>query len=81
MSTPRPWSLNGDPAREIAAQGVELDLLVLGSRGYGPLRRTLLGGVARDVVTLAPCPVIVLPRSSAEVSEAREARDGDPALA
>ena len=73
--------LNGDPAREIAAQGVELDLLILGSRGYGPLRSTLLGGVARDVVTMAPCPVLVLPRSCAEVSEAREARDGDPALA
>ena len=56
--------LPGDPAHEIAAQGVELDLLVLGSRGYGPVRRTLLGGVAREVVTLAPCPVIVLPRSA-----------------
>ncbi len=56
--------LPGDPAHEIAAQGVELDLLVLGSRGYGPVRRTLLGGVAREVVTVAPCPVIVLPRSA-----------------
>ena len=37
--------LEGDPAREIAAQGVELDLLVLGSRGYGPLRRTLWAGL------------------------------------
>jgi nucleotide-binding universal stress UspA family protein len=56
--------LEGDPARELADQGVELDLLVMGSRGYGPVRRTLLGGVARDVVTLAPCPVVVLPRSA-----------------
>jgi nucleotide-binding universal stress UspA family protein len=54
----------GEPARELANQGVELDLLVMGSRGYGPVRRTLLGGVARDVVTLAPCPVMVLPRSA-----------------
>jgi len=67
--------LEGDPAREIAAQGVELDLLVLGSRGYGPLRRTLLGGVAREVVKLAPCPVIVLPRSADGSTQASDRRD------
>jgi nucleotide-binding universal stress UspA family protein len=70
--------LSGDPAREIAAQGLELDLLILGSRGYGPVRRTLLGGVARDVITLAPCPVVVLPRSAGP-SPAR--RDEQSALA
>lgn len=56
--------LDGDPARELAAQGAELDLLVLGSRGYGPLRRVLLGGVAAEVVGMAPCPLIVLPRTA-----------------
>jgi nucleotide-binding universal stress UspA family protein len=39
--------LDGDPAEVLAQQGVELDLLVVGSRGYGPLRRALLGGVVR----------------------------------
>jgi nucleotide-binding universal stress UspA family protein len=56
--------LEGDPAAELAAQGVELDLLVLGSRGYGPVGRTLLGGVSSEVIRTAPCPVIVFPRSA-----------------
>lgn len=55
----------GDPAAALAAQGVELDLLVIGSRGYGPLCRVLLGGVTAEVMRTAPCPVIVVPRASA----------------
>lgn len=54
-----------NPAAALADQGVELDLLVVGSRGYGPLRRALLGGVSGDVVRMAPCPVLVTPRGSA----------------
>lgn len=54
----------GDPAAALAAQGVELDLLVIGSRGYGPVRRALLGGVSAEVMRTAPCPVIVVPRAS-----------------
>ena len=56
--------LEGDPAAELAAQGVELDLLAIGSRGYGPIGRTLLGGVSAEVIRTAPCPVIVFPRSA-----------------
>lgn len=56
--------LSGDPAEEIAEAAKDLDLLLLGSRGYGPLRRALLGGVAGRVMRLAPCPVLVLPRGA-----------------
>jgi nucleotide-binding universal stress UspA family protein len=42
----------------------DIELLVLGSRGYGPLRRVLLGSVASALVGSAPCPVIVFPRGS-----------------
>jgi nucleotide-binding universal stress UspA family protein len=56
---------HGDPAATLEAQGVEVDLLVIGSRGYGPFRRALLGGVAAEVMRTAPCPVIVVPRASA----------------
>ena len=38
------------------------DLLVLGSRAYGPLRRALLGSVSVAVLRHAPCPVLVMPR-------------------
>ena len=40
-------------------------LLVCGSRGYGPLRSVLLGGVSRRLVDAAHCPVLVLPREAA----------------
>lgn len=58
--------LEGDPADELSDQGGELDLLVLGSRGYGPLRHVLLGTVAGKVMRAAPCPVYVVPRGARE---------------
>lgn len=54
----------GAPAAVLAARGVELDLLVIGSRGYGPIRQIVLGGVSAEVIRTAPCPVMVLPRSA-----------------
>jgi len=45
---------------EIAVQ--DGGLLMLGSRGYGPLRRVLLGSVSTALVRSARCPVIVHPR-------------------
>jgi nucleotide-binding universal stress UspA family protein len=62
----------GDPAAALAARGVELDLLVIGSRGYGPLRRVLLGGVSAEVMRTAPCPVIVVPGASASTTNESE---------
>lgn len=64
----------GKPSAELAAQGVDLDLLVVGSRGYGPVRRVLLGSVAKGVVDAAPCPVFVTPRSAKDRDEAPAAR-------
>jgi nucleotide-binding universal stress UspA family protein len=56
--------LVGDPVRVLEREaGDGLDLLVLGSRGYGPVRRVLLGGVSDSVVRRSPCPVLVVPRS------------------
>ena len=55
--------LDGDPAAELVRACEDgLDLLVVGSRGYGPLTRVLLGSVSRRVVGEAPCPVIVVRR-------------------
>jgi nucleotide-binding universal stress UspA family protein len=39
-----------------------LHLLVVGSRGYGPVRRTLLGSTSDRLVHTAACPVVVVPR-------------------
>ena len=46
----------------LAAASGDLDLLVCGSRGYGPVRRVLLGSVSRRLSHEARCPLIVLPR-------------------
>jgi nucleotide-binding universal stress UspA family protein len=54
----------GSPRRELASQTDGMDLLLLGSRGYGPRRAVLLGGVSHVVVREAACPVIVLPRGA-----------------
>jgi nucleotide-binding universal stress UspA family protein len=39
-----------------------LDAIVVGSRGFGPIGRTLLGSVSEPLMRNAPVPVIVAPR-------------------
>jgi nucleotide-binding universal stress UspA family protein len=41
----------------------EVDVLFCGSRGYGPARRILLGGVSSRLVRQARSPLIVVPRA------------------
>ena len=40
----------------------DVDVLVCGSRGYGPTRSVLLGGVSSRLLRHARVPVIVVPR-------------------
>jgi nucleotide-binding universal stress UspA family protein len=54
--------VEGDPAEQLAAISESADLLIIGSRGYGPLRAVLAGGVSGRVARDAHCPVIVVPR-------------------
>jgi nucleotide-binding universal stress UspA family protein len=53
-----------DPALVLLRVSEHVELLVCGSRGYGPLRSVLLGGVSRRLVDGAHCPVLVLPRET-----------------
>ena len=53
-----------DPADVLLRVSAHVGLLVCGSRGYGPLRSVLLGGVSRRLVDAAQCPVLVLPREA-----------------
>ena len=55
--------LEGDPVLALAAASADLDLLVVGSRSYGPLGAVLLGAVTRRLIHLAGCPVMVVPRT------------------
>lgn len=51
------------PADEIIRylEEVDADLVVLGTRGFGAIRRALIGSVASTVGRRAPCPVLLVP--------------------
>jgi nucleotide-binding universal stress UspA family protein len=52
-----------DPATAILDMArADVDLVVLGSRAYGPVRRALVGGVSGAVIRHASCPVLITPR-------------------
>jgi nucleotide-binding universal stress UspA family protein len=53
---------SGIPGEELAAFSDEVDLLVVGSHGYGPVRRLLLGSTSQHLTRSARCPLLVLPR-------------------
>ena len=54
--------LFGDPVEGIinVANTRECDLIVMGTRGLGPLRGLLLGSKAQKVISMAHCPVLVV---------------------
>ena len=56
--------LFGDAAGELAAHSKGLALLVVGSRGHGPLHSVIVGGVSGALIRHAACPVMVVPRVS-----------------
>lgn len=57
---------SGLAIEQLTDQSANVDLLVVGSRGYGPLRRVLLGSVSAQLVGHSRCPVVVTPRAAAE---------------
>jgi nucleotide-binding universal stress UspA family protein len=55
--------LYGEVVDELSVVGERgVDLLVCGSRGYGPVRRVLLGTVSAALLRQASVPVLVVPR-------------------
>jgi len=57
-------TIRGDPSDVLIERSGNLDLLMLGSRAYGPLRHALLGSVSARVMREAHCPVLVVPRGT-----------------
>lgn len=55
-------TIAGEPSEILIERSRELDILMLGSRDYGPLRHVLLGSVSAEVMREARCPVLTLPR-------------------
>lgn len=64
-----PFFAVGNAAEILAEASEQLALLLVGSRGYGPLHSVVVGGVAGRVVREAACPVIVLPRKAGHVAD------------
>jgi nucleotide-binding universal stress UspA family protein len=54
----------GEPGDELVRFGEKLDLLVVGSRGYGPLGRLFNGSTSTYLARHASCPLLVLPRGT-----------------
>ncbi|PIQ26795.1 hypothetical protein COW36_00410 [bacterium (Candidatus Blackallbacteria) CG17_big_fil_post_rev_8_21_14_2_50_48_46] len=62
--------IKGDPGYSIvnAVDEHHCDLVVMGSRGLGPIQRFLLGSVSNYVVNHAKCPVMIVPTHATEES-------------
>ncbi len=71
----------GITGEELAQFGDELDILVVGSRGYGPVKRLVLGSTSAYLERHARCALLVLPRGATvedEDSAGAEAQVGEP---
>jgi nucleotide-binding universal stress UspA family protein len=55
----------GLAVEELVELSAGVDLVVVGSRGWGPVRRILAGSTSVGLMREAHCPVIVLPRGAA----------------
>jgi nucleotide-binding universal stress UspA family protein len=53
----------GIPGEELAAFGDAVDILVVGSRGYGPVRRLVVSSTSNYLERHARCSLLVLPRT------------------
>jgi nucleotide-binding universal stress UspA family protein len=73
--------LTGSPGALLADASAEVDLMVVGSRGHGPLRRTLLGSTSRTLVSSARSPLLVVPRGISTDPLGLRRRDSDTAAA
>jgi nucleotide-binding universal stress UspA family protein len=60
--------VTGPVAMKLDELAGKVDLMVCGSRGWGRVKRVVLGSTADRLIHSAPCPVLVVPRT-ADVAE------------
>jgi nucleotide-binding universal stress UspA family protein len=70
----------GEPKEELVRFGKGLDLLIVGSCGYGPIGRLFHGSVSSYLIGHAPCPLLVLPRSASNEGESAAAEQKAEAM-
>jgi nucleotide-binding universal stress UspA family protein len=56
----------GPATQAVVRVARDADLLITGSRGYGPVHSVLVGSVSKYLVDHAPCPVLVVPHVADE---------------
>ena len=56
--------VDGSADEVLVAESAEVDLLIVGSRGYGPVGAVLLGSASTALARAASCPIIVTPRET-----------------
>lgn len=61
----------GLPAERLAelADDEDAELIVVGARGRGAFKAAFLGSVSNNLVGIARCPVLIVPRGVAEVGD------------
>ena len=76
----RVWKYAGEPAATIVRQAkrTRSDLIAMGWRGHGVMRRLLVGSVSRGVVRHAPCSVLVVRKASRTLRKIVLGYDGSP---
>jgi nucleotide-binding universal stress UspA family protein len=58
-------AVEGHPARVLAEQAQDAELLVVGSRGRGSFAGLVLGSVSHALAHLARCPLVIVPAEHA----------------
>jgi nucleotide-binding universal stress UspA family protein len=69
-----PHAAYGQPAEELALYSGSLDLLIVGSRGYGPVGRLIYGSTSQQLAHTARCPLLVLTRTAHAIDMDEAAR-------
>jgi nucleotide-binding universal stress UspA family protein len=69
----------GQAAEELAMFSASVDLLVVGSRSYGPVGRLVHGSTSHQLARVARCPLLVLPRAARDAELADGRRDTEEA--
>lgn len=71
----------GDPGYEVRAFSETVDLVVVGSRRWGPVARLVTGGVGETLVKDASSSILIAPRPVRRGSALKRPRERKPAVA
>jgi nucleotide-binding universal stress UspA family protein len=70
----------GPPVEVLASYSASVDLLVVGSRSYGPIGRLVHGSTSDELARTARCALLVLPRSARRAASHKDPNE-QPSIA